>query len=84
MHGAGGVTRGLLIAVKHERHRRNLSGSRGAVFAVGLIGAAIDATDGAMLGLLGLTFAFGAEAVVLAWRLVAIDRAGPKLFSERP
>ena len=81
---AGGVTRGLLIASKNTGAIAATSAVRvGAVFAVGLIGAAIGATDGAMLGLLGLTFAFGAEAVVLAWRLVAIDRAGSKLFGER-
>jgi progressive ankylosis protein len=82
--GAGGATRGMLIASKNTGVIAASSAMRiVAVGLVGFVGAAVGATDGAMLGILGLIFAFGAEAIVLGWRLIVIDRKGPRLFSQR-
>lgn len=81
---AGGVIRGLLIASRNTGAIAASSALRlTAVAAVGGLGVWMDFNDGAMLGLIALTFAFGGEALFLGWRLVQIDRRIGGLFNTR-
>jgi Na+-driven multidrug efflux pump len=80
---AGGVIRGLLIASRNTGAIAASSALRIAtVGAVGFIGGAMNSDDGAMLGLVALVCAFGAEAILLGWRLKKIDSKSPGLFGK--
>lgn len=81
---AAGLLRGMLIASKNTGAIAVSSLLRIlAVLVVGASAAALGADNGAMVGMLCLTLAFGCEAMYLTWRLIRIDRIGPALFSKR-
>jgi Na+-driven multidrug efflux pump len=80
---AAGLARGLLIASKNTKVIAVSSLLRIiAVFAVGAFAISYGADNGAMIGMLALTIAFGTEATYLAWQLLRLDRRQPRLFDK--
>ncbi|MEM7408554.1 MAG: hypothetical protein AAF458_24935 [Pseudomonadota bacterium] len=81
---AAAATRGFLIASKNTGVIAVSSAVRiCAVALTGTVALTVGAENGAMVGLAALTFAFGAEAVVLGVRLWQLERRPPGLFGER-
>ena len=79
--GAAGVCRGLLIASRRTGFIAITAGIRIAAAAlVGMLGLALDVTNGATLGIAALVAAFGSEAMVLAQRLRTLDARTPRPF----
>ena len=73
---AAALARGLLIAAKRTGAIAVASAVRLAtVAAIGVAALLLGATNGALIGMFALTGAFFVESVVLAVRLVGIDRA---------
>ena len=80
---AASLSRGLLIASKNTGAIAVSSAVRiAAVVLAGVIGIAVGASNGAMLGMIALILAFTSEATVLGIRLIQLDRRAP-LFAEK-
>ena len=83
LSAAASLSRGLLIASKNTGAIAVSSAVRiAAVVLAGVIGIAVGASNGAMLGMVALILAFTSEATVLGIRLIQLDRRAP-LFAEK-
>ena len=83
--GSSAMFRGLLIGVRRTGAIAASAGARlGAVVAVGSITFLLPGANGAVVGIIALIAAFGAEGLVLGWRLLSLDRKPQRLFDGAP
>jgi O-antigen/teichoic acid export membrane protein len=81
--GSSAMFRGLVIGSKRTGSIATSAAARLlAIIAVGAVGMLLADANGAVIGMCALIGAFGAEALVLGWRLFRMDSGARRLFQE--